>query len=130
MVKKPTGTPEPEINEQMRTAAEKTLQQARQAVDEALSMAGKSLETLDNSSSTLQGHMRGIGRGSMDFAEQAVEASFSLVEAMTKAQTPQEVMEIQQKFVQDQMQRLGSQARSFGEQAVKTAQDMSKPFEK
>ncbi len=129
MAKKPTSSAETEFTEPMKAAAERSLVQARKAVNDVLAVAQKSIETMDAGASTLQGHIRDVGRESLSFAESTVDASLTFIEAMTRASSPQEIAEIQQKFVREQMERLGAQTRSLGENAIKTAQNLTKPFE-
>ncbi|ODN71513.1 phasin family protein [Methylobrevis pamukkalensis] len=130
MVKKPAAGPKAEeYTDQMKAATEQGLANARKAFDEMMGVAQKSIEGLETSTSTLQGHMRDVSRGSLDFAEETVEASFSMIEAMMRAGSPQELVEIQQKFMQGQMERLGTRARSLGENTMKAAQDLTRPFE-
>ncbi|MBH0238290.1 phasin family protein [Methylobrevis albus] len=130
MAKSSTPPPGAEYVEPLRAATEQSIQHARKAFDEMMSVAHKSVASVEANTSTVHGKLRDMGRDTLEFTEATVDASFSLVEAMSRAQSPQEVLELQQKFMQQQMERFGAQARSAGESAVKAAQDLTKPFER
>jgi phasin len=113
-----------------RAAAEKSVEQARKAFEDMMGMAQKTVSGLETNSSQLQGKVRDLTRETLDFAGASAEATFALVDRLSKAKSPEEAVAIQKAFVEAQMERLGRQARSFGDTTIKAAQDLTKPFER
>ncbi|WP_181706033.1 phasin family protein [Chthonobacter rhizosphaerae] len=113
-----------------RAAAEQTVDQARKAFDDALGLAQKAIGGMETNAASLQSNLQEMTRETLDFAGASAEAAFTLVEQLSKAKDPAEIAAIQKAFLEAQMQRLGRQARVFGDNAIRTAQDLTKPFER
>jgi phasin len=113
-----------------RAAAERSVEQARKAFDDMMGFAQKTVSGFETNSSQIQGTVRDLTRETLDFAGEAAEATFALVDRLSKAKSPEEAVQIQKAYVEEQMQRLGRQARSIGDTTIKAAQDLTKPFER
>lgn len=120
----------PDPADMMKAAAEQTVDQARKAFEDALTMAQKAVGDLETNSASFQGHVRDMTRDTLDFAGATAEATFALVERLAKAKDPAEIASIQKAYLEEQMERLGRQARSIGDGAIRAAQDFTKPFER
>ena len=95
-----------EIPEQMRDAADKSVEQARKAFDDFIDATQKAVAKAENSAKTLR-------EGAADVNRQAL--------ALVRARTVEEVTLIQQEFVQRQMQNLAEQGKNLGEMMGRTA---------
>jgi hypothetical protein len=129
MVDKSRTTTDADPTAGFRDAAERSVEQARKAFEEAMSFAQKAVSGAETAQQQVQGHVREFTRETLDFAGASTAATLDLVEKLAKARTPQEAMAIQKAYLETQMERLGQQARSLGDGAIKAAQDMTKPFE-
>jgi phasin len=106
-----------EIPNEMRDFAEKSVAQARKAIEGFMGAAQKATETLEGRTSSLQSDALGATRKVMSFAEQNMAASFDLAEKLVKARDPQEFMAIQAEFMKSQFQALQAQMKDVGEAA-------------
>jgi phasin len=113
-----------------RAAAERSVDQARKAFEDMMSIAQKAVEGAEAQQHQAQEQMLGMTRETLDFAGASAAATFELVEKLARARDPQEAMAIQKAFLEAQMERLGQQARTIGDGAVRAAKDMTKPFER
>jgi phasin len=114
----------------MRTAAERSVEQARKAFDDMMNMAQKAVAGAESAQAQVQGRVRDMTKETLDFAGASAAAALDLVERLARARDPQEALAIQKAYLEAQMQRLGQQARTMGDGAIRAAQDLTKPFER
>jgi len=110
-----------EIPEQMRDAADKSVDQARKAFDDFIDATQKAVAKAENSAKTLREGAAEVNRQALALAEENVAASFDLAHRLVRARTVEEVALIQQEFVQRQMQNLAEQGKNLGEMMGRTA---------
>jgi len=110
-----------EIPEQMRDAADKSVDQARKAFDDFIDATQKAVAKAEDSAKTLREGAAEVNRQALALAEENVAASFDLAHRLVRARTVEEVALIQQEFVQRQMQNLAEQGKNLGEMMGRTA---------
>jgi phasin len=118
-----------EIPENMREAADKSVEQAKKAFDEFIDATQKAVAKAEDSAKTLREGAADVNRQALALAEENVAAAFDLAQRMVKARTVEEVASMQQEFVQRQMKNLTEQGKSLGEmmgQAATRAADKAK----
>ena len=120
------NTPNYEIPTEMRDFAEKSVEQARKAIDGFMSAAQKTVDTFEGSSNTLQATATDATRKTFSYAEQNLSAAFDLAQRMVRAKDPQEAMQIQAEFVRSQFQAMQTQMKEFGSIAQSAMQQGSK----
>ena len=116
-----------EIPEQMRDAAEKSVNQARKAFGQFLDAAQKAVAQAEGSAKSMGEGTADLSRQSLAYAEENVAASFDLAQRLVQARTVQEMAALQQEFLRrqvaaatEQMKQLGAMAsRAVGEAAKK-----------
>lgn len=123
-------TPDADPAGLMREAAEKTVEQARKAFDEALAVTRKVVADAEAGSGQMRDSARDLTRETLDFASESAAATFDLVGKLARARDPQEAMALQKAFLEAQMERVGRQARAFGDGAIRAARDLTKPFDR
>ncbi len=119
-------TPNYEIPTEMRDFAEKSVEQARKAIDGFMSAAQKTVDTFEGSTNTLQATATDATRKTFSYAEQNLSAAFDLAQKMVRAKDPQEAMQIQAEFVRSQFQAMQTQMKEFGSMAQSAMQQGSK----
>jgi hypothetical protein len=125
---KTTGTPDPTAG--LREAAERSVDQARKAFDDALAIAQKAVTGAESAQQNIQEHVRDFTRETLDFAGASATATLEFIEKLSKARSPQDAIAVQKAYLEEQMERLGQQARSLSDGAIKAAQDLTKRFDK
>ncbi|WP_048709415.1 phasin family protein [Microvirga massiliensis] len=111
-----TGMPE-----NLRQAAETTIAQAKQAVDQYIRAATDMYEKVEASAEAAQAGARDVSRKTFRFAEDNINATLDFAQQLVRAQSPQDLVALQQGFLQQQLDRLKSQAQEIGATASKTA---------
>ena len=115
-----------EVPTEMRDFAEKSVEQARKAIDGFMSAAQKTVDTFEGSTNTLQATATDATRKTFSYAEQNLSAAFDLAQRMVRAKDPQEAMQIQAEFVRSQFQAMQTQMKEFGSMAQSAMQQGSK----
>lgn len=122
--------PSYEIPAEMRDFAEKSVEQARKAVDSFLSAARRTADTLESSANTAQASAKDVTRKTLSYAEQNLSAAFDHAQRLVRAKDVQEAIQLQSEFArsqfaafQNQMKEIGSAAQSAMSQGVRNAQE-------
>lgn len=109
-----------EIPGEMREFADRSVEQARKAVDSLLSSAQKAGSMAESSARALQENATQLTSRAMQHAQTNIRAAFDLAQALAHAKTLEEATALQTNFIKTQMESLQLQATEFGE-AVKSA---------
>jgi len=107
-------TPTYEIPTELRDFAEKSVEQARKAMDGFLGAAQKTVDTFEGSATTVQASAKDVTRRTFSYAEQNIAAAFDLAQRMVRARDLQEAMQIQAEFVRSQFESMQTQMKEFG----------------
>ena len=132
MAKQPTGSSEAsggssgggrsDPAQGVRQAAETTLSQAKQAVDQYIREATRLYGTMEASAEAAQSGAREINRKAIGFAETNVNAAFEFAQQLVRAKDPKEIVQLQQEFLKRQVEQMSGQMKELGQQATQTAQ--------
>src|SRR5438270_13983873 len=90
----------------MRTFAEKSIDQAKQAFDGFISAAQEAVSAFEGHAETARKGARTVAEKAISFAEQNIAKSFELAQQLLRAKDVQEVMKLQGDFIRNQMQVL------------------------
>jgi phasin len=110
-----------QIPEEMRTFAEKSVEQAKQAFDSFIAAAQHAVNTMENQATSARGGAKEVGELAVRYAEQNVASSFEFAQKLVQAKDAQEVMALHRDYVSSQMNVLTEQAKELGKQASKIA---------
>jgi phasin len=116
-----------EIPNEIRSFAEKSVEQARQAFDGFISAAQHAVNAFEGQAETARKGAKDVTQMAMTFAEQNIANSFDLAQQLVRAKDVQEVMRLQSDFIKTQMQALTEQAKELGERTSEAARDAAKP---
>jgi phasin len=103
-----------EVPAEMRDFAEKSVEQARKAIDGFMGAAQKTVDTLEGSATTVQTNAKDATRKTFTYAEQNIAAAFDLAQRMVRAKDMQEMMQAQAEFVRAQYEAMQAQMKEFG----------------
>jgi phasin len=106
-----------EIPPEMRDFAEKSVDQARKAIDGFIGAAKKTADTLESSATTVQANAKDVSRKTFSYAEQNIAAAFDLAQRLVRAKDLQEAMQIQAEYVRSQFAAMQAQMKEFGSAA-------------
>ena len=119
--------PKIEIPEQMRVAADKSVSQARKAVEQLLDATQKALASAEGSAKSkgvkVDEGAGDLSRETLAFAEQNIATSFDLAQRLVQARTIEEMTALQQEFLRRQMAAAVEQGQTLGEMAKRVAGD-------
>ena len=111
-----------DLSQNVREAAESTLTQARQAVDQYMREAHRIYGAVEASAEAAQSGAREINRKAIGFAETNVNAAFDFAQRLVRAKDPKEIVQLQQEFLKQQVEQMSGQMKELGEHATQTAQ--------
>jgi phasin len=106
-----------QIPEQMRDVADRSVAEAKKAVEQFLDATQKAVANAEGSVRSLQEGAADINRQTMAFVEENMAASFDLAQRLVRARTVEEVASIQQEFMGRQMAKLAEQGKQLGDMA-------------
>jgi phasin len=108
-----TTQPKFEIPTEMRDFAEKSVEQARNAVSTFIQNARKATDSLQTSTKTAELPAGVAFSRGLEFTEQNVAAAFELAQKLVRARDVQEAMQLQSEYVRTQFAALQTQAKEL-----------------
>ena len=113
-----------EIPSEMRDLAERSVEQAKKAFDDFITVAQKAVTAVEGQTAGAKASTKNIGEKAMAFAEKNVATSFEFAQKVVRAKDIQELTQLQTEFVKTQMPAFVEQARALGQTV---AQDAVRP---
>jgi phasin len=104
-----------EVPAEMRDFAEKSVEQAKKAVDGFLGAATKAVSAAESQATTMQVSSRDMAQKAISFAEQNISASFDFAQKLVRAKDIQEVLQVQSEFLKNQVATMQAQMKDVGE---------------
>ena len=115
------------IPNEMRTFAEQSVAQARQAFDGFLQAANQAMGQFQGQALAARSGVQEIAQKSMTYAEQNVAATFDFAQKLMRAKDAAELMGLQSEYLSRQMQTISAQVQDLGQSAAKMAMEAGKP---
>lgn len=119
------------IPDEVRTYAERSVEQASKAFDEFMTIARRTVSSLEEPrpSSPFTGTFinREMNRQVLTFTEENVAAAFDLARQLVRAGTVDEVVKLQSAFLTGRMSALGNQMQAIGKAAVSPIEGVATP---
>jgi|SRR5215213_10899804 phasin len=106
-----------QVPEEMRTMAERSLTQTRQALDSFLGAARRTAETMEQTTEKVQAGAKDMAQRTLSLAEQNIRTSLDYAERLVRAKDLQEAARIQSEFVRTQAEAMQAQMKEFGSAA-------------
>jgi phasin len=118
-----------EVPVELRDFAEKSVEQAKKAVDGFLGAASKAVSAVESQANVVQSNSKEVVTKTIGFAEQNLAAAFDLATKIVRAKDIQEVVQHQSEYLkqqaaalQAQMQELGTHVQGSLQKAASEAQ--------
>jgi phasin len=105
------------VPEEMRTMAEKSLEQTRQALESFMGAARRTAETMEQTTDTARAGVKDMAQRTFSSAEQNIRAALDYAERLVRAKDLPEVTQIQSEFVRSQIETMQTQMKEFGSAA-------------
>jgi phasin len=119
-------TPPFEIPGEMRSMAERSLEQARTAFNNYINAAQQAVSTFEGRVKASQEGAMDVSKKAMSYAERNMSSAFDFAQKLVHAKDIQDLVKLQTEFVQGQVQALSEQAKDLGELATKSAMESVK----
>jgi len=103
-----------DIPDQMRDAADKSVEQARRAFDQFIDATQKAVAKAEGSVKSMREGAADVNRQALAFVEENIAASFELAQKLVRAHTVEEVAAVQQEFLRRQMAAAAEQGKAIG----------------
>ena len=113
------GNPKFEMPTEMRAFAEKSMEQAKLALDSFISATKQAVNTAETQAATARSGAKETGELAMRFAESNMAASFEFAQRLLRAKDPQELTALHAEYVKTQVETLTEQAKQLSKQAAK-----------
>ena len=119
-----------EIPEQIRTFAEKSVEQAKKAVDDFIAATHQAVAKVEASSSTVQSGALDLNKKVLTLAEENIAGVFEPAQKLVQAKDPQEILKLQSDYLKAQAASFGEQVRQIGDAAAKTVSSITEKVTK
>jgi phasin len=116
-----------EIPPQMRALTERSIEQARQAVDGFIAAAHQAATAWEDQTETTRKNAKDISQKMMTFAERNIESSFTFARKLVQATNVDEMMKLHTDYIKTQTQVFSDQVKELGAAAGKAAGEASRP---
>src|SRR4051794_41856816 len=103
-----------QVPEEMRTMAEKSLEQARQALESFLGAARRTTETMEQTTDRVQAGAKDMAQRTLSSAEQNIRTSLDYAERLGGGQDLQEAARGQTEVVRSQVWNMEAQMKEVG----------------
>ena len=103
-----------QVPEEMRTMAEKSLAQTRQALESFLGAARRMAETAEQTTGKVQAGAKDMAERNFSTVEQNIRTTLDFAERLVRAKDLPEFTRIQAEFVRSQFETMQTQMREFG----------------
>src|ERR1700732_2088362 len=115
------------IPNEMRSFAEQSVAQARQAFDGFLQAGNQAMGQVQGEGQGARTGAQESAQKSMTYAEQKVAAPFDFAQKLMRAKDAAELMGLQSEYLARQMQTISAQVQDLGQSAAKMAMEAGKP---
>ncbi len=123
----PAGLPPGlEIPNELRDFADRSVEQARKAMDGLLTAAQKAGNMAETSAKTMHESASSIASKTMHHAQANIKAAFDLAQNLAHAKDLKEVSDLQSAFMKAQLESLQVQAKDLGEVLKGAAEKVTK----
>lgn len=110
-----------EVPEQMRTFADKSVDQARKAFDAFMNATREAVAAAEAGGDSLRADADEMRAKALELAERNVDSAFALAQKLVQARTVEEIAEIHAAYLRQQFESMADSAVLMGEDFMKSA---------
>jgi len=114
-----------QVPDEMRTMAERSVTQARTALENYLQAARRTGETMERTSDQVQASTKDAAQKALSAVEQNLRASLDYAQRLVRAKDLQEITQIQSEFARTQTEAMQAQMKEYGS-FMQSAMDTAK----
>ncbi|MGQ0485205.1 MAG: phasin family protein [Hyphomicrobiales bacterium] len=118
-----------ELPSEVAALAQKTVDQAEAAFDQASDLAHSNVQYFDAAAIAYRGRFADIQMKMVEFTQNAVTASFAHTRSLFAVKGPAEFFALQQDFLRQQAETFQRQATEIGQLALQLAKETAKPVQ-
>jgi phasin len=115
------SNPNFEVTPEMRAFAEKSVEQAKKAMDGFIAAARQTASAAETHAKTVHSHAKEAGELAMRHAGRNIDSSFEFAQSLVRAKDAEEVMKLQADYMKQQMTVMAEQVRELGQKATKSS---------
>lgn len=116
-----------EIPAAVREAAEKSISEARKAVERMLDATRDTMTAAEARGSSIRADGQAMSQKVMTFTHANIQSAFDLAERMARAKNVEEIMRLQAEYATRQAANAGQQTQELGSAAARLTESMMKP---
>ena len=123
-----TGQTAFQVPDEMRNMAERSVTQARQALDNFIQAARRTSGSMEQTSDKVQAGAKDMAQKTLSAVEQNLRTSLDYAERLVRAKDLNEVTQIQSEFARTQTEAMQAQMKEYGsvmQSAMDTAKDVA-----
>src|SRR5215213_8833958 len=120
-----TGQTDFQVPDEMRNMAERSVTQARQALESFMQAARRTTESMEQTSGKVQAGAKDAAQKTLSAVEQNLRTSLDYAQRLVRAKDLQEVGQIQSEFARTQTEAMQAQMKEYGS-AMQSAMDTAK----
>ena len=120
-----TGQTAFQVPDEMRNMAERSVTQARQALDNFIQAARRTSGSMEQTSDKVQAGAKDMAQKTLSAVEQNLRTSLDYAERLVRAKDLQEVGQIQSEFARTQTEAMQAQMKEYGS-VMQSAMDTAK----
>ena len=123
-----TGQTAFQVPDEMRNMAERSVTQARQALDNFIQAARRTSGSMEQTSDKVQAGAKDMAQKTLSAVEQNLRTSLDYAERLVRAKDLQEITQIQSEFARTQTEAMQAQMKEYGsfmQSAMETAKDIA-----
>lgn len=115
-----------ELPAELRSMAESSMAQARQAFDGFIGAAQDAVTRMEERGSAAQTGARAANEKIINFAQQNISNAFDYAERLVRAKNLSEIMQVHADFAKSQMQAFSDQTKALSQAATEASRSPSK----
>lgn len=113
------------VSEEMRKFTQASVEQARNAFNDFLDATTRAMGDAETKGQAFQQEARKLSMGSVQYAQNSLEASFSFAARMAQAKDVNELLELQKSYLEEQFKAAQSEMQRVSDTASKMAAELT-----
>ncbi|GEM_PF-6557001 len=126
---KDTATKAADMPEEVKAVAEKSVEQAREALEKVNTAANENVKVFDETATALKDGTSEFQVKMVEMAQANLDAGFEHARKLMSAKDPKTAFELQEAFLRDRAQTMTRQMQELGTMSMQLAETVAKPMQ-